>query len=247
MKKIAFVFLPCLPFVVQLYAYESALLNLAAPVELDVYQSEFTLQHRFYTPLEDVSKTIFGKEASSGANPGFGLRLRLVKGIDVAGACSHHNPAKGFTIGAGYNFPIPKIKSDLRLDVEYFSFRPDPDRREGNAFILLAWQVDFIPNRIRPVINIGYNNYNEKVGVAGGAGLRLVKNLELIGEYCLATDPLEMENKNSFAFGFDYKTYGHHFMVVISNNTDLGVRRLMRGAPSNDLYAGFNIHRLLEF
>jgi len=178
MKRVAFVFMLCLPFFTQLYAYDSSLLNLAAPVELDARQYEFTLQHRFITPLEDISKTIFGDEVSRGANPGFGLRLHLGKGLDVVGTYTYQNPSKGFTIGTGYNYSVPKIKSDLRLDVEYFSFRPTLDTREGNTFVLLAWQINLMPNRIRPVLNIGYNNYNEKVGVAAGFGLRLFKPLE---------------------------------------------------------------------
>jgi len=246
MKKIV-VFSICLPFIVQIYAYESTLLNLAAPVELDARQYEFTLQHRFYTPVEDISKTVFGDGVSSGANPGFGLRFRIGKGIDLSGTYTYNDPAKGFTIGAGYNYAIPKLQSDVRLDVEYFSFHPFPDTREGNAFVLLAWQVKLLRGRVRPVLNVGYNHYNEKVGAAAGCGFRIFQKLELIGEYYLATDPLDLDNKDSFALGLDYQTYGHHFMIVVSNNSELGVRRLMRGTQSEDLYFGFNIHRLLEF
>lgn len=237
----------CLPFFYPLHAYESSLLHLAAPIELDARQCEFALQHRFYTPLEDLADTYFGDRPSVGVNPGLGLRFHVGKGIDIAVSHTLNNPAKGFTVGGAYNYTLRELRSSLRLDVEYFSFRPALDEREGNAFILLAWQIRLLENRIRPVLNIGYNHYNEKVGLAGGFGFRIFESLEWMGEYYLATDPLDLDNKNSFAFGFDYTTYGHHFMILVSNNTDLGVRRLMRGAPSDDLYFGFNIHRLLEF
>ena len=57
------IFLICLPFAVQLYAYESTLLNLATPVELDSRQYEFSLQHRFYTPVEEQDQFYLTMEA----------------------------------------------------------------------------------------------------------------------------------------------------------------------------------------
>jgi hypothetical protein len=42
-------------------------------------------------------------------------------------------------------------------------------------------------------------------------------------------------------------TYGHHFMVQVSNGFEIGPRNLMLGVPTNDIYLGFNIHRILQF
>ena len=227
--------------------YESNLLNLVTPSSLEARYAEFALQHQFYTKVETLAETWFGEEPSGGANPGFGYRMNFGKGIELNAAYSVNNPSKGFSIGAGYVWTVPVVKQNVQINIVYFNTRVASDTREGNAFFLLAWQSLPIAGRIRAVCNLGYNHYNEKFGPAIGFSVQLTEKLKTVGEYYLATDPLDLELKNTMVFGFDYATYGHHFMLKVSNNVENGVRRLMRGSASNDFYLGFAIYRLLQF
>lgn len=84
------------------------------------------------------------------------------------------------------------------------------------------------------------------VGVPFSVGpFRLV---HLNGEYypVIARDTLRNGRENSFAGGVTFETYGHHFQFVVGNSLETGTRRLMLGAPRNNLYLGFNIHRFVD-
>ncbi len=45
-----------------------------------------------------------------------------------------------------------------------------------------------------------------------------------------------------FAFGFSLRTYGHRFMFLLGNSSEIGTRGLMLGTDSGDL----NIRRLVS-
>jgi hypothetical protein len=244
-KRYLAVILLCIPVCV--FGYDSGLLNLVTPTTLEGGYAEFFLSHRFLTPLDKIGGTILGKEPQGGANVGLGLRVNLGRGIEVKSAYSTLNPSKGFSVGASVARGVPALASRFQLDVAYFSYRVSSDKREGNAFILFAWQTKPILQRIRPALNLAYNNYNETFGIAPGIAFRIFEKLDVIGEYYFATDPLDLGLKDTFVFGFDCRTYGHHFMLVVSNNIANSVNWLMRGAPDNTLYVGFNIYRLLQF
>jgi hypothetical protein len=53
--------------------------------------------------------------------------------------------------------------------------------------------------------------------------------------------------ENSFAFGFRFETYSHHFDFVFSRNPENGVRRLMSSTSEVEgLHFGFNIKRHIQ-
>jgi len=97
------------------------------------------------------------------------------------------------------------------------------------------------------VINFGYDSYDDSFGMGLGLNIFLFKKMSFNVEFYPMNDTEKTMSKNSFAFGFKILTYGHHFIFLVGNNYEMGPRRLMKGAGSNDLYLGFNIHRLLEF
>ncbi|HDQ44355.1 MAG TPA: hypothetical protein ENN17_02485 [bacterium] len=244
-RYLAIILLLFIPITVG-FGYESGLLNLVVPTTLEDGYAEFSVQHRFYTPLEKIGETVFGDEPQGGANVGLGLRINLGRNIEVKSTYSTLNPSKGYSVGAGVSRTVPRLSSRFQVDIEYFSYLISTENREGNAFILLSWQSDPILSRIRPTVNMGYNHFNETFGVAPGVSIRFFGKLDVIGEYYFASDPLDLGLNDVFAFGLCYRTYGHHFMLVITNAVANGARQLMRGAPSNDLYVGFNLFRLLQ-
>ena len=82
-----------------------------------------------------------------------------------------------------------------------------------------------------------------------GGMFKLTKKYYLLAEYYPAFDKGEAwtGEYDGFAFGFKYKTAGHHFTFQLSNVTDIGIRKSSLGTDSRDLYLGFNMQRILRF
>ncbi len=234
-----------------LLSYENSMLNLEVPTNLEEGQSEFNVQHRFYGKIdEEPLDTFLGLDL--GANVSLGLR-HLVRPQFEANV-SYTRNQKEYIVGASYAYFFPEIFLRSQLDIQFFSYKKlGIDERRQNIFYQIVLQSEPLSKRFTPVINAGYDGYNQRFGLGLGTGVSILEDLSIMGEYFPVLDRNDDDlnkgiigQKNRFALGIMLKTYGHHFIFILGNGTEIGTRRLMLGTQSNDLHLGFNIQRLLE-
>lgn len=250
MKKLT-MSLSLLSLMPMLFGLELSSLNLMVPNGLEKKQLVFTIRHRFLGRINDNPlENFFG--ADQGANAGLALRYRAWAGLDVEGSYARSEKEYGLT--AGYAFSVVR---DLRSEiaVQYFDFkRVSAADRQRNFFYQARFQSEPLLKKISINLETGYDGFHERFGVGVGldAGFDVtfgpIEGLHLVAEYFPVIKPETDVTgaRNSFAAGIKARTYGHHFMFFVGNNTEIGARRLMLGAPANDLYLSFNIQRFLK-
>ncbi len=226
---------------VQLLAYEMGTFNLEAPTSLEKGQGEFKVQHRF---RGKISEQPLGMD--QGVNVGISLRYSVLANFELN--ASRFWSGKEGILGASYAYSIPKSPLRSQFEAQFFSFeefdlKENEMKRKNGFFGLLSLQSEPLFNRINPVINAGYDSYNEEFGAGFGLNvvileyLGMLQRISVVGEYFPT-------GENSFAFGFRFETYGHHFDFIFSRNSENGVRRLMSGiAEAEGMRFGFNIKR----
>ena len=238
-------------------AVENSMLNLERPRALEAGQSQFIIQHRFYGAMDDQPlDSFFG--LSEGATVDLGFRVSPVKKLEIR---LHHTFLNNtslnseYRLGAGVSFSplIPGCRAQAGFD--WVSFKSGrfvegfwKEDRESVWFGRIELQGPTVA-RLTPVVNAGFDSDNRKTGFGIGLDCAVVRNVSVIGEFLPIADRASWEGSRSvdcFAAGVQVKTYGHHFLFQIGNSTDIGLRRMMRGAPNRDLKFGFGIKRLFE-
>ncbi len=233
-------------------AVENSMLNIERPAALESGQSQFVVQHRFYGAIDDQPIDSF-LGLSEGATVDLGFRVSPMKRFEMR---LHHTFWNSeYRLGAGVTFfpLIPGCRAQAGFD--WVSFKSGrfvegfwKEDRESVWFGRLELQGPSVA-RLTPVVNAGFDADNRQTGFGFGLDCAVARNISLIGEFFPRTDPVSWEGGRStdcFAAGVQVKTYGHHFLFQVGNSTDIGLRRMMRGAPNRDLKFGFGIKRLFE-
>jgi hypothetical protein len=249
--SIAMLFIPCM-----LLAFDDpGGMNLKGPTTLKTGQLEFRIDHRFYGKInEKPTDTFFG--LYSGANVGLGLRYLLWSTLEVN--TSFIRLENENTLGISYAIIVPAIMLRSQIDAQLFSYKKynieaKKEERITNGFALLSLQTEPILKAITPTVNVGYDAENKEIGAGVGLSVIVLKRMGtvqkviLLGEYY----PTKLENSDScYNFGIRLETYGHNFDFIFSNNSNIGVRRIMLGNPKivgvdSGIYFGFNIKRMI--
>jgi hypothetical protein len=199
---------------------------------------------------EDPLENFFGLDV--GANVNLGVRYAMLERLELYAAYTRFE--KEYRIAASYAYHFPQIYVATQINLEYFNFKIGQERHQ-NLFYGLGLQSEPVFNAITATANLGYDGYNEKFGLGFGLDVGFdwefgpIEHVGLIGEYypVLQSEESITGPENSFAGGIRIDTYGHHFMVLVGNSSNIGARRLMLGVPSNDIRLGFNVQRLLQF
>ena len=238
-------------FVQLMSAFEPSALSLRVPSNLDQKSLVVDIRHRMYGVLtEDPFENFFGMDA--GANISLGMRYALLPRLELK--ASYTTFEEEYRLGASYAHDLPQIYLKGQVDIEYFDFELAGERNR-NFYYCLALQSFPLGGVFIPTVNVAYDGFNEKFGLGFGADLGFdwyfgpIEHVSLIGEYypILESEELITGAENYFAAGLRLDTYGHHFMFQVSNGYEIGTRRMMLGAPTNDIYLGFNIQRILQF
>lgn len=252
MRSIQLLYVLLLCFTLNVTAVENSMLNLERPAALESGQSQFLVQHRFYGAMDDQTlDSFFG--LSEGATVDLGFRVSPFNKLEIR---LHHTFLNNeYRVGAGYSFfpLIPRCRAQAGFD--WVSFKTGrfvegfwKEDRESVWF----GRVDLLGpsvGRLTPVVNAGFDSDNRKTGFGIGLDCAVTRNISLIGEFFPRADRGSWEGERStdcFAAGVQVRTYGHDFLFQIGNSTDIGLRRMMRGAPNQDLKFGFGIKRLFE-
>lgn len=247
-----FYFIILLLFTQIIFGTEPSKINLRVPTGLEPKQMVLGIQHRFYGTLKD---DLLGMNA--GANTGLSIRFLVWSKLEINGAFARYQ--KEYTIGAGYAFLIPQLWLKSQINVEFFNYEklglpPNVSNRRRNLFYSVLLQSEPLLERITPTINIAYDGYNQRIGLGTGLDIGFefeigpLDGMHIIGEYfpIINQDNNITGSKNCFTTGLKFNTYGHHFMFLVGNTSEIGIRRLMLGSNNNDLYLGFTIHRFIN-
>jgi hypothetical protein len=231
-------------------AYERDFLNLVSPSELDNWENEVTISHRFLGAVDDKPfDTFFGMDV--GANTGIFLRKKFVYNLEAK--AGYTRLKKMYHLEGSYKFTPMEFPVQAQVNIRYFSFDEiSQDKRRNNFQYLLAIQNDPLMDRIIFNTNIGYDGYYERIVNGFGLGVILLDNLTLLGEYYpvwdrdSATDRVRkyMGDYDAFAIGIKLDTYGHQFTFLLGNASGFSPREQSLGTnDKNDLKFGFNLQR----
>ncbi len=232
MKKI---FLLVMCIATPIFSYEHNMLNLTVPSKLEAGFSVFDIEHRFYGRVDNQPiDTFFGIDA--GANMKMSSRYCWATGWEVK--VSHVRAPNQYTVGLSY---VPEILP-IQIDVELISTKVL--ERINTFYYSLSKQKQLLPY-LSAAVNLGYDAAVSKAGAGLGLEFQMMSELYLMGEYYPSNQVIAKDS--AFAIGMRYETFGHNFMLMVQNSTDVGPRRLMQGTLTpSDFYLGFNIHRLLS-
>jgi len=230
---------------------EPGAFNLKVPTGIKSGNAEFKIQHRFAGKInEDPFNTLFGMYM--GANINLSLRYIVWSKLELEGSYSNYSKESSLCASYSYSFPLMKaLLGGQFFSYEEYNLDKKSFERKSSIMGLLSVQTEPIIKRIILTIDIGYDGYEKKPGAGLGASIIILerpgtlKKLILIGEYF--PTKLNSDVNNCYCFGLRAETYGHHFDFIISNGSEIGLRRLMLGTVKEEgLYFGFNIKRLIE-
>jgi len=98
---------------------------------------------------------------------------------------------------------------------------------------------------VRPVFNYAYDGYRDQSGPALGVEIGVADKISVLGEYFPITGDENDSRKNCFLVGARYSTWGHQFMLGLSNSQGIGTIGQLSGAPTNDISFALSIRRIL--
>jgi hypothetical protein len=239
-----------------------AMLGIISPSALEANQADLSILHRFLgSVLDQPLETFFG--ISGGANVSMGFRYMIDWGLELN--LSYDWTFAEIAGGASFRYRFPAIMLVTQADLQYFNFA-QAAARAGGVFAALSAQTEPLFGRLSPMMSVGYDSYFNRVGFTAGLLVMIVPGFSAIAE---VYPPFgiggtfhaeELGGNPTLALGVRLDTYGHNFIFLISNNYQIGERRLMAGTvvgPSgsglggsgflNALYLGFTIRRRFDF
>ena len=146
------------------------------------------------------------------------------------------------------------------MNAEYFSYEDIglKDETRSNFAGYIAVQNRPVLERIVGTLNIGYDGYHERFVAGIGMAIALLRDqgvfeqVSLVGEYYPVLDKENSEDSHigsgdGFAFGIKLDTYGHRFLILLTNTDELHLRRAASGVPEQAHWRlGFNIERRIK-
>jgi hypothetical protein len=262
MKKILFILLILILAGNVVLADESTMLNLTTPTQLDEKNIGFSIRHRFYGDISDEPLDHFlGTDA--GANVKLALRYQIIQNLEIKTAIITGKTEK--IVGLSYKYERENFPIETQLDVEYFRYKEpilEEEDRHNFLYLLSAQNKPMWDERFLGMVNLGYDGYNERLVLGLGAMVRLKEDLwifdafHVLAEYYpvldrdSAEDELEkyIGEEDAYGVGFRFDTYGHEFILMLSNTSAINTRRASLGVEEDSyLRFGFNIERKIAW
>ncbi|OPL19782.1 MAG: hypothetical protein AVO35_02060 [Candidatus Aegiribacteria sp. MLS_C] len=223
--------------------YQGAMLNIMTPVSgLSEGSFEITVNHRFFgeafedSPLE----SFFGMD--DGANVAFGIRYFPMDNAYL----SYGNgiSARSHSIELGW-MESALEPAFFELNAGYYTFRTGStanDDWEGGLTATVGLSALLAGDMIRPVVNYAYDGHQEEGGPGFGLEFYVMEDMSLWGEYFPAAN--DVAENDCFSFGSRYSTWGHQFLLALTNNPWIGPQTQIMGVNGDELAVGFQIRRM---
>jgi len=223
--------------------YGDAFLNLHTPLYgLSRGDVEFHMNHRFFgAALKDEPlNTFLGMDG--GANVQFGARYIPIEGVDIG--VTHETAGHAYTFTAGWSGKIVPVDIELGAEAGITSVETSAtEGREGGLVTSICIAARLFGGSVRPVFNWAYDGYREDSGTGFGLEAGLSERTALFGEYFPLHDA-GPDVKDCFSLGVRYSTWGHQFILGLTNSSGIGTRGQFGGAPTDDLQLALSIRRM---
>lgn len=226
------------------FAYtENGMPELAVPTQLDEGSLEATIQHRFLRiPGPDFPDNFINM-----ANVKLGLRYVPLPKFETG--TSYDFLYKEYDFRAGYSVFLPYLR--MQALAAYYGAKRDLSLKWDHSFFgQVNFQSEPLAGRVLPAVDLAYDGLTRKMGIGTGMDIVVLDNLDLLGEYYPVLGKRDTlfgkAAVNCWAAAVKITTPGHHFILSVSNNYELGMRRHIRGAQDNTVYYGFAIQRLFS-
>lgn len=241
-------------FIISLYGYENSFFGLVSPTQLNDWEAEISIRHRFRGAFdEEPFDTFFGM--NTGANVALFYRQAFIRKLELKlGYIKDNNE---YTTDASWCFTPSDFPVQAQTNIEYFSYQDfiNPEERHKNFLFLLAAQNKPLYDRLILNANIGYDTEEERFVSGFGAGVIILPALTYMFEYYpvwdrdSATGNLQylLRKHDCFSTGIKLDTYGHHFMFILGTNEGMTLRQSTMGSYLKDLKFGFNVQRQLYY
>lgn len=234
---------------VNILAFEPGQLSLDSVSDFQQGDAAFSVRHRFYGDITK-SEEFFGLD--NGANTLLALRYAPFKQL-VFGV-HHISQLQEYNVRIGWSQRFEWVHTQWNINL--FSFKQNRlDDRRYRIFSNVVLQTPRFFKYLRITTNIGYDNYDEKLGAGVGMEVELenflpdtmtfTQTISLLTEWYskhAQRSGLTRDN-NAFAVGIKFQTYGHHFELLGTNSSATEPRSMMQGSNSKSLHFAFNINR----
>ncbi|RAP35210.1 hypothetical protein DID80_06655 [Candidatus Marinamargulisbacteria bacterium SCGC AAA071-K20] len=202
----------------------------------------FSVEHRFYNSVnDDAIDNFFGIDG--GANTQLGLSYAIQENLQVHVARA--SVEKEYTLGTTYALPSMNGVHPL-VGLDFFSFKKlGNSSREQNFFYHISGTYPNVIPKLTPKVSIGIDGFNNNIGFAFGGEYEIRKSLFTTVEW--AKTNKVTGNEHSVNLGLSKKTFGHQFILFVTNNSNVGFRRVLEGAQTKEWSLGFKVTRTLEW
>lgn len=221
--------------------YNGSFLNLYSPISgTSQGDFEFSMNHRFFSAAlkDEPLESFFGLD--SGANVRFGMRYYA--GADFYLGASHTRLGHSNAVNAGW---ARVVGEDFEFGIEagYFNTKPSSNAdREGGLTATGSFSVSLLDSRLRPVLNYAFDGYRENNGAGFGIDFQVAEKISLFGEYFPSSN--EDSPEDCFGFGSRYNTWGHQFLLGLTNSSGIGIYDQLEGSNTRDLSFALSIRRV---
>lgn len=230
-------------------AFEAGQLSLDTPNVLKTGEGSFGIRHRFFGKADEFDKLL---GSDDGGNMHFMLKYAVMDNLLIG--IDHTRDQSGHGLGIEYAKDFEAYGSaGLRLNtfsINDFNF----DSRQKSYFVNASYQTPNYLDHIRFTVNAGYDGYYEHKTLGLGIDINMknniswltfTENMSVLAEYYPQIDKVDgISGKNdSYAFGIKFRTFAHHFEILLTNSTNMDARTMALGTNSDDLHFGFNINR----
>jgi len=231
--------------------YENPMVNMDVPTGLEQGQMYIKFDHKFYQALNMYPKDDMFAIFDNLVNMNLELRYLAVAGLEINAGYTTANREQ--TAGVSYVLKFHDLHFNAQAGIEFFTYRDfTHSDYDQNLFYSLDLQSEpLLDDTLVISLDAAYDGYAQNPGLGIGASYEILRNISIMAEYY----PLIKANLKSdclgttgvYFAGLKFQTSGHEFILKFGNSSDIGMRRMMLGASRLDLYAGFEIMRLVMF
>lgn len=252
MKKVlVIIFFVLLVAAARAEQFESPMLNMTVPSGLESGQAYVTINLKSMQSLRNYPKDDLYAIVDNGVN--MDLSFRYMAGLGIEAKAGYITANREQYAGLSYTFLTPKLFFNSQFDVQFFSCKDSTTPGyDQNLFYLLSFQsVPLIDDRLSASFDLGYDGFNEHIGLGMGISYEIIRHIRILAEYypALKTDSQnpDIGDTGCYSFGLKIDTFGHQFIFKAGNSCDMGTRRMMLGAKTQDVFIGLTIMRLIAF
>lgn len=231
--------------------YEDPMLNMTVPSGLEQNQSYLEIEHKFFQSFAHYPDNDFFALLNWGSNIKIGVRSMLFQGLEAK--VDYISLHREKIAGLSYVLKEPQLGFNAQADVQFINEQDlnltglaAPVKQD--FFYQLSLQTEkFLDEKVYVSADIGYDAIENDPGIGLGIGVRTFEHFTILAEYYPLLKTIDGRNQACYSFGIKVDTYGHQFIIRAGNSDEIGSRDMMHGSANQDIYAGFEIMRLIAY